>query len=218
MAVPDYLSKPTHCHPPKKSPSQIDRSGSATEKKNALDLPPLRLESDGLPPPLETPFSHRWAPNWVWPCLIFCRFDTYGLRVGGVCACVWHYSSFKYRILDCLTGSNFIMPLSQTGGDKSQRRASRNLSRLRDKTRLRRLSFSTKLGRTKEVLDMKAGVVFFLCVFFLKAEVWALRRHCLQIFSAWSAVTQFSNCEINSEAHRASSDYYNFHSTKRYHT
>lgn len=82
----------------------------------------------------------------------------------GRCMCVrvWHYSSFKYRILDCLTGSNFIMPQSQTGGDKSQRRASHNLSRLRDKTRLRQLSLSTKLGRAKEVLNVKAGVFCFV--------------------------------------------------------
>lgn len=88
--------------------------------------------------------------------------------VWAVCARVWHYSSFKYRILDCLTGSNFIMPQSQTGGDKSQRRASGNLSRLRDKTGLRRLSFSAKLGRTKEVLNMKAGVFGFSFFVFLK--------------------------------------------------
>lgn len=39
---------------PSKSPSQIDSAGSATEKQ---------LKSDGLPPPLETPFSHQWISN-----------------------------------------------------------------------------------------------------------------------------------------------------------
>lgn len=48
---------------PSKSPSQTDSASSATEKKNNSDQPTLNLKSDGLPPPLETPFSHRWVSN-----------------------------------------------------------------------------------------------------------------------------------------------------------
>lgn len=73
--------------PSQKSLSQIDGSDSATGKI-ARTCPAPRLESDAIPPPLGTPFSHRWLPNWVWPCLIFHCFDTYGLHVGGVSVCV----------------------------------------------------------------------------------------------------------------------------------
>lgn len=114
MAVPDYLSKPTHCHPN----HHLKLIVPAVPQKNTSDLPALNLKFDGLPPPLETPFPHRWVSNWVWACLIFQCFHTYGLRVGGV----WHYSSFKCRILDCVTGSNFIMPHGKTAGDKSRGR------------------------------------------------------------------------------------------------
>lgn len=114
MAVPDYLSKPTHCHPN----HHLKLIVPAVPQKNTSDLPALNLKSDGLPPPLEMPFSHRRVSNWVLACLIFQCFHTYGLRVGGV----WHYSSFKYRILDCVTGSNFIMPHGKTAGDKSRGR------------------------------------------------------------------------------------------------
>lgn len=100
---------------PSKSPSQIDSASSATE--NTSDLPTLNLTSDGLPPLLEMPFSHRWDLNWVWTCLIFQCFDTYGPHAGAR-----HYSSFKYRILDCFTDSNFTMPHSKAAGDKSRDR------------------------------------------------------------------------------------------------
>lgn len=63
------------------------------------------------------PFSHRWVLNWVWTCLIFQCFDTYGPHAGAR-----HYSSFKYRILDCFTDSNFTKPHSKTAGDKSRDR------------------------------------------------------------------------------------------------
>ena len=65
------------------------------------------LASDGFPPPLELPFSHQWVSNWVSQFLIFSCFDTYGLCGGE--ACGWHYSSVKFRILDCVSHPNFII-------------------------------------------------------------------------------------------------------------
>lgn len=82
------------------------------------DQPALALRSDSFPPPLETLFSYCWDSNWVLAFLIFFCFDTYGLCGGGV----WHYSSFKYRILDCVTRPNFIKPYGRRAGHKSQGR------------------------------------------------------------------------------------------------
>lgn len=121
---------------PSTPPSQNWWRRQCHKKKSTSDLPAIYLESDGLLPPLEMPFCHRWVSNWVWVCLIFQCFDTYGLHVGGV----WHYSSFKYRILDCVTGSNFIMAHGKTAGDKSRDRAPIIHHFSESQTRLRRLS------------------------------------------------------------------------------
>lgn len=122
------------------------------KKKKISDLPTLYLESDGLLPPLEMPFCHRWVSNWVWVCLIFRCFDTYGLHVGGV----WHYSSFKYRILDCVTGSDFIMPHGKTAGDKSRERAPiiHHFSETKQGWDDRVLH---KVGKTEAVRKLKVG-------------------------------------------------------------
>ena len=106
------------------------------------------------PPPLETPFSHRWVSNWVWACLIFHCFDTYGLCVGGV----WHYSSFKYRILDCVTRSNFIMPHGKTAGHKSRDRPP-VIYHFSETNKSEMSNFFTKLERLK---NWKMGWLFFL--------------------------------------------------------
>lgn len=151
MAVPDYLSKLAHCCPN----HHLKLIVPAVPRKNSSDQPALNLKSDDLPPPLETPFSHRWVSNWVWACLIFHCFDTYGLRVGGV----WYYSSFKYRILDCVTRSNFIMPLGETAGHKSKDRPPviYHISETKQEWDDRVLH---KVGKTEAVQNWKMGCFF----------------------------------------------------------
>lgn len=104
------------------------------------------------------PFSHRWVSNWVWACLIFHCFDTYGLRVGGV----WHYSSFKYRILDCVSRSNFILPHGETAHHKSRNRplVIYHISETKKKKKSGTTEFSTQLERLKRFTIVRCDVFF----------------------------------------------------------
>lgn len=87
----------------------------AVPQKNSSDQAALHLNSDGPLPPLGMPFSQGRILNWVRAYLILQCLDTYGLCVGGV----WHYSSFKNRIFNCVTRPDFIMPHSETVSHKS---------------------------------------------------------------------------------------------------
>lgn len=114
MAVPDYLSKLTHGHP--------NLHLSATEKHLgcACSQPQLcRSHSsirNAIFPPAGLKLSLRVANipvlGYLWV----------------VCGSVWHYSSFKCRILDCPTDSDFQVPHSKTASNKSKRQTAGNFT------------------------------------------------------------------------------------------
>lgn len=149
------------------------------------------------PLPLETPFSHRWVSNWVWACLIFPCFDIYGLCVDGV----WHYSSFKYRILDCVTRPNFIMTHGKTAGHKSWDKPPviYHVSETKqewDDWVLR------KVGKIEALSNWEMGY------FFKRRDkcIGSIASRYSQLGVLWRNLT--TNCEINFQAHRALSHYY----------
>lgn len=102
-----------------------------------------------------------------------------------VCGGVWHYSSFRYRILDCPTDSDFLVPHSKTASNQSKGRLL-VISLLPDKKRLK----SHKVRSIETVQNLQMMWFFFFSINF-------------ELFSVLSAVTQFSNCEINFQAHSA---------------
>lgn len=195
MAVPDYLSKPAHCHPN----HHLNLIASAVPQKNSSDQPTLTLRSDGFPPPLEMPFSHWWVSNWVSAFLIFHCFDTYGLCGGGV----WHYSSFKYRILDCVTRPNFIMPYSERAGHKSWDRTP-VIYHITETKQEWDDQVLNKVGKTEVFQYWKMGC-------FVKQRdkgIGSIASRYSQLGVLWCNLT--TNCEINFQAHKALSHYYRY--------
>lgn len=117
MSVPDYLSKLTHGHP------NLQLSACcATEK---------RLRCACSQP--QHCRSHSSIRNAIFPPAgLKLSLGVANIPVLGylwvVCGSVWHYSSFKYRILDCPADSDFQVPHSKTASNKSKRQTTGNFT------------------------------------------------------------------------------------------
>lgn len=164
MAVPDYLSKLTRSHPN----LLLKLIAPAVRQKNTPDLPAPNHYSAGLTPPLGMPFSHQRVSNWVWGWLIFLCLDTYRR----VCCGVWHYSSFKCRILDCHTDSYFLVPQSKTASNQSKGRLL-VMSLLPDKTRFK----SHKVRSIETVQNLQITCIFFLLLTWSYSQFWLLSQN-----------------------------------------
>lgn len=136
---------------PSKSPPQTNSACSETEKhlRSSLSQPHLC-------------WSHSSIRNAIFPSagprlsLGVATFPVLGY-LWAVCCCVWHYSSFKYRILH--SDSDFLVPHSKTASKQSKARPLVN-SLLRDKTRLQ--LHKVRHIQTVQNLQIQA------CVFFLQ--------------------------------------------------
>lgn len=170
---------------PSKSPSQTDSARGAAEKH----LGSARSQS-------QLRWSRYSIRNAIFPPAgLKLSLGVANIPVLGylwvVCGGVRHYSSFKYRILDCPTDSGFQVPHSKTASNRSKVRRL-VISLLPDKTRLR----SHKFGNIEAVQNSR--MAWGVCFFFVFSI-----NFCFETLSVLSAVTQFGNCEINFRAHRA---------------
>lgn len=166
---------------PSQSPSQTDSACGETEKhlRSAHSQPQVCWSRSSIrnaifPPAglkLSLGVANIPALGYLWV----------------VCGGVWHYSSFKYRILDCPTDSDFLVPHSKTASNQSKGRPL-VISLLPDKKRLE--PHKVRSIETAQNLQMTWG--FFGINF--------------ELHSVLSAVTLFSNCEINFQARSARSN------------
>lgn len=129
---------------PSKSPSHTDSACGETEK-------PLR-SAHSLP---QLCWSRSSIRNAIFPPAgLKLSLGVANIPVLGylwvVCGGVWHYSSFKYRILDCLTDSDFPVPHSKTASNQSKGRLL-VISLLPVKTRLK----SQKVRNIETVLNLR---------------------------------------------------------------
>lgn len=177
MAVPDYLSKLTHSHPN----LHLKPIAPAVRQKNTSDLPAPKHNPAGLAPPIRNAI---FPPAGLKLSLGVANITVLGY-LWVVCGDVWHYSSFKYRILDCPTDSVFLVPHSKTARNLSKGRGLVILF-LPDKTRLK----SHKVRNIETVMNLQMTRGFFLVLNF-------------ELLSVLSAVTQFTNCETNVQMHSA---------------
>lgn len=113
---------------PSKSPSQTDRAGSETEKhlRSAHSQPQLCWSRSSIRNAIFPPAGLKLS-------LGVANISVLGY-LWVVCCGVWHYSSFKYRILD--SDSDFLVPHSKTASNQSKGRLL-VISLLPDKTRLK---------------------------------------------------------------------------------
>lgn len=167
---------------PSQSPSQTDSACGETEKhlRSAHSQPQVCWSRSSIrnaifPPAglkLSLGVANIPALGYLWV----------------VCGGVWHYSSFKYRILDFPTDSDFLVPHSKTASNQSKGRPL-VISLLPDKKRLE--PHKVRSIETVQNLQMTWG--FFFGINF-------------ELLSVLSAVTLFSNCEINFQARSAQSN------------